>query len=89
MSGSSAPRSGYALPVDPLNELGDPASAFKPGDQLTFVRTLVSAIRTFMQKAVVRDQAVPFLTLQAPGGKTFIITVTDDGTVTATDARLS
>jgi hypothetical protein len=82
------PRAGYSLPVDPLNELGDPAQAFKPGDQLTFVRTLVSAIRTFMQKAITRDTAVPFFFLQSPGGKTFRVTVNDDGALQVTDARV-
>jgi hypothetical protein len=85
----AAPRSGYSLPVDPLNELGDPAQAFRPGDQLTFMRTFVSIIRTFFQKAVIRDQAAPFITLQSPGGKTFRVTVTDDGAVQATDARVN
>jgi hypothetical protein len=85
----ATPRSGYALPIDPLNELGDPAQAFKNPDQLQYVRQLVDIIRTQFGKAVTRDTAVPFFYLQSPGGKTFRVTVADDGTLTATDARVS
>lgn len=84
---AQAPRSGYALPVDPLNELGDPAQAFRNGDQLQFVRTLISIIRTQFGKFISSDTAVPFVLLRSPAGKTFRVEVNDDGQITATDAR--
>jgi hypothetical protein len=84
---AQAPRSGYALPVDPLNELGDPADAFTNPKSLQYVRQLVTIIRAQFGKFIARDVAAPFITLQSPGGKTFRITVDDTGTVTATDAR--
>jgi len=85
----ATPRSGYSLPVDPLNELGDPAQAFVNGAQLQFVRTLISIIRTQFGKFVSRETAVPFIYLQSAGGKTFRVEVNDAGQLTATDARLS
>ena len=84
---AQAPRSGYALPVDPLNELGNPEQAFKNPDQLQFMRQFIDIIRTQFSKFVSRDVAAPFITLQSPSGKSFRITVNDDGTISATNAR--
>lgn len=85
---AQSPRTGYALPVDPLNELGDPAQAFANADQLQFMRQLVSIIRTQFGKFISRDTAVPFVLLQAPGGATYRVEVNDAGQLTATNARL-
>jgi hypothetical protein len=89
MAGSSAPRSGYALPVDLLNELGDPGDAFKSPTQLQFLRTLISIIRAQFGKSVTTETAVGFIYLRSPNGNTFRVTVGDDGTLQATNARLS
>lgn len=85
---AQAPRSGYALPVDPLNELGDPAQAFANADQLQFVRTLLNIIRTQFGKFISRDTAVAYFYLQSAGGKTFRVEVDDNGTITTTNARV-
>lgn len=84
----AAPRSGFALPVDPLNELGNPEQAFRNPDQLQFMRQLIDIIRTQFGKFVARDVASPYIMLQSPGGNTFRVTVSDDGKITATNARL-
>lgn len=80
-------RTGYALPVDPLNELGDPEVAFKAPAVLTFMRTLIDIIRRQFGKFIDRDTATPYFHLTSPNGTVFFVSVGDDGTLKAENAR--
>ena len=83
---SGGPRTGYALPSDPLNELGDPATVFR-GDALTYIRTLTNAVRDQFAKFVNREVAAPYFHLSSPNGTTFRVTVGNDGVLKVENAR--
>lgn len=80
-------RTGYALPVDPLNELGDPEAVFKAPAVLTFMRTLIDIIRKAFMGFISRDTAVPYFHLSSASGKTFRVTVNEDGTLNVAHIR--
>lgn len=80
-------RTGYALPVDPLNELGNPEEGFKSPAQLSFMRTLIDIIRKAFTKFVDRDTAAPYFHLYSLSGKTYRVTVDDTGALKATYVR--
>lgn len=79
-------RVGVAVPSDPLVGLGDPGEAFR-GPAVPFIRLLVNVLREQFSMFIHRDTAVPYFYLQSPSGKTFMITVSDTGTLQATNAR--
>lgn len=80
-------RKGYVLPVDPLNELGDPETIFRNTGQLQFIRTLISTLKDIFQTCVKRDQPTPYFHLSAPSGVVFRVSVTDAGALVVENAR--
>jgi hypothetical protein len=83
---SGGPRTGFVLPTDPLNELGDPADVFR-GPAQTFMRTLINVIRLQFAKFVNRETATPYFHLSSPNGTTYRVSVDDAGALKVENAR--
>lgn len=73
--------------VNPLTYLNDPAEAFKNPIQLSFMRTLVDALRLVTEDVVSRNTATSHFILLSPNGTAYRVTVADDGTLTTENAR--
>lgn len=71
-------------PVDRFAGLNDPADAFKNPTQLLFVRSLIDILRQFISGAISKDEAASHFHLVSPSGKTYKVTVADDGTLSST-----
>jgi hypothetical protein len=80
-------RQNNPVAVDRLAQLNDPTDAFKSPAQLNFVRTLVDILRRMSQDFVARDTASPYVILLSPNGTAYKVTVADDGTLQAVNAR--
>jgi hypothetical protein len=74
-----APRGNNPVVAGPLDQLNDPGEVFRNPGQLEFVRNLVRLLKDAFGKAVIRDQASPFIHLQAPNGGVYKVSVGDTG----------
>lgn len=83
----SQTRQNSSRPIDPLAELNDPEAVFRDPGQLQFMRTLVNTIRRVFSAMIRYDQAAPQIILTSPNGTAYIVTVGDDGVLTARTAR--
>ena len=73
-----------ALAPTPLAQIAPPNDAFKNPVQLAWMQGLLSGLRDALSNAVSRDTAVPYITLTAPNGASYKVTVGNDGSLTAT-----
>jgi hypothetical protein len=73
---TNAPR-----PTGPLDLLNDPGESFKNPTQLEFVRTLIATLKLALARMIYRDQATPYIHLQAPTGEVYRVEVDAAGVV--------
>lgn len=71
-------------PADRIGDVGDPGVSFKNPDQAKYLQGLLAAIRRNFDDFVGRNTAVPSFILLSPGGKSFTVSVSDDGVISAT-----
>lgn len=74
-------------PVDRLGDVGDPGTSFKNPDQAKYLQGLLANLRRNFDDFVGRTTAVPNVRLLSPGGKSYDVTVSDDGVISATLVR--
>lgn len=79
-------RQNQLIKVDRLQQLNDPQTAFR-GEQLTFIRFLVEALRRISQEMVSKESAEPHIILTSPNGTSYRVTVADDGTLSTANVR--
>lgn len=81
-------RGNATRPVSRLQHVNDPdPNVFKNPLQLEYIRTLVDVLRRLDTDMVSTNTASPSVLLASPNGTVFRVTVADDGTLTAVNAR--